>query len=1148
MYRYRNQLILSATDLLTFYGCRHATFLDHHHVDDPTLPGEDDPYLELLQQKGLEHERAYRDRLRARGVHITEIDSNTSLVERTELTRAAMVAGAPVIYQGAFLNGRWHGYADFLLRVPGESVLGDYHYEPVDTKLSHAAKPKHLMQLGIYADLLASVQGRAPENAHIALGSGDTVAFTLRDFQYYLAGARERFERFLEAIPADSVGEPCKACAQCRWREDCETGWAAADHLSLVAGISSAQIAKLNAAGIMKMAELAALPDATRIPSLQPETLGRLRSQARLQDEKRRDGKNHQELLPPLEGKGFARIPPPDPGDLYFDMEGDPLLDGGLEYLFGFAYRKKGQPAFIPFWGHDPAEEKIAFEKAVDFITARLAAYPDAHIYHYAHYEKTALEELAQRHGTREVEVDDLLWRGKLVDLYKVVREGLRVSEPSYSLKNLETFYMAPREGEITNAGASVVVYERWRKLRDPQLLEQIERYNEVDCISTLKLHEWLLRLRSPELPWRTDPAADPGEPERAEKRQAANERIAAMVSRLLSCPEAERDVRELVGQLLEFHRREAKPQWWWQFRRADMREEQLIDDADCIGGLRRDPSTPPFREKQSTVHTFTFPVQDFKLRKGDRPRRAGDRKPAGELVLLDEATRRLQLKVGPKTPAPGDTLSLIPGDPFDNEVQREAVYRYAEAILAGDERYRAVTSVLKRELPRITGREPGNALVAEGEDAVAQAVTAIASLDHSHLLVQGPPGSGKTYLSATAIVELLRQGRRVGVTSNSHKAINRLLEEVGKVAQRRNFVFRGVKKCTDKEDGCTVPMIDNVFSNDEVDSGYNLVAGTAWLLAREEMDQSLDHLFIDEAGQVSLANVVAMGLAARNLVLVGDQMQLAQPIQGTHPGRSGLSALDFLLEEHATVPPERGVFLDVTRRMHPDLCDFISEAVYEGRLRSHASTGAQRLILRPNADSALRTSGISFVLVSHQDCRQKSHEEAARTQEIYTSLLGQRWVNQDGQQCALGVDDILVVSPYNMQVNLLQSKLPAGARVGTVDKFQGQEAAVVIVSMTTSSAEECPRGMEFLYSRNRLNVAISRARTLAIVVASPVLLEAPCASVEQVKLVNMLCFARHYAEAQRRRQTGAQHVSMTDSPVVRPDALLHRRAVDAYD
>src|SRR5437588_158029 len=307
--------------------------------------------------------------------------------------------------------------------------------------------------------------------------------------------------------------------------------------------------------------------------------------------------------------------------------------------------------------------------------------------------------------------------------------------------------------------------------------------------------------------------------------------------------------------------------------------------------------------------------------------------------------------------------------------------------------------------------------------------------------------------------------------------------------------------------------MVDNVRENDEVTAHYNLVAGTAWLFARPEQNQSLDYLFVDEAGQVSLGSLVAMGLAARNIVLVGDKMQLAQPIQGVHPGRSGLSALEFLLADHATVPPERGIFLDVTRRMHPDVCRFISEAVYEGRLHSDPSTAVRELVLGPGADAALKPAGVSFVPVSHQECRQKSAEEAHRVQVLFGSLLQQRWIEAAGYARPITVDDILVVSPYNMQVNLLQSMLPPGARVGTVDKFQGQEAAVVIVSMATSSAEDVPRGMEFLYSRNRLNVAVSRALSLAIMVASPTLLEAPCSRVEQMALVNTLCFARHYAD-----------------------------------
>jgi uncharacterized protein len=352
-------------------------------------------------------------------------------------------------------------------------------------------------------------------------------------------------------------------------------------------------------------------------------------------------------------------------------------------------------------------------------------------------------------------------------------------------------------------------------------------------------------------------------------------------------------------------------------------------------------------------------------------------------------------------------------------------------------------------------------------------------------------------------------------VASNSHKAINNLLAEVETQAKQRGVQFRGAKKCSKDEHRLDGSWITDIFDNAEVSAGnFDLIAGTAWLFARPEFDQSLDTLFVDEAGQVSLANVVAMGVSARNIVLVGDQMQLGQPIQGVHPGDSGQSALEFALGDMATVPADRGIFLPVTRRMHPDVCRFISEAVYEGRLKPEDRNAAQGIILSDEADAALRRSGISWVPVVHEDCSQKSEEEATRIVELYTSLLGQRWTNRDGVEAPIRTEDILVVSPYNMQVNLLKSVLPAAARVGTVDKFQGQEAAVVLVSMTTSTAEDVSRGLEFLYSRNRLNVAISRARCLAVVVASPALLEASCATIDQMKLVNTLCFVKAYAEA----------------------------------
>jgi uncharacterized protein len=601
-------------------------------------------------------------------------------------------------------------------------------------------------------------------------------------------------------------------------------------------------------------------------------------------------------------------------------------------------------------------------------------------------------------------------------------------------------------------------------------------------------------------------------DPEREAKRREAEEKNAQLVRALVEgAPESDLTWRELAGQLVDFHRREAKPEWWAMFNRQDMTEEELIDDAECVGGLEPDPARPPFPEKRSIVYSFRFPAQDFKISLGGDVLIADTLAPAGEVVRLDEDTFEISLKRGKNREPLPHRFSLIPKGPLGDKVLRSAIARYIGAVLKGNEdQYAAITGILRRDYPRFEG--PSG--ISDHADDVARAIDAIERLDCSHFLIQGPPGAGKSYLSAHAIVEMLARGKRVGVSSHSHKAINNLLQAVETTATGRRLRFRGVKKSSYEEQFLNGSIIEDTTENAEAaEGGHDLIAGTAWLFARDELDQQLDYLFVDEAGQVSLANAIAMGVSAKNVILVGDQMQLSQPLRGSHPGRSGLSALEHLLDGAATAPPQRGIFLSTTRRMHPDLCRFISDAFYDGRLMAEAGNERQGLILNPDADPALAPRGLRFISVEHEGCSQKSEPEADRVHQLYQSLLGQCWTDREGRVRRIGVGDILVVSPYNMQVNLLRTRLPEGARVGTVDRFQGQEAAIVLISMATSSGDDLPRQIEFLYSRNRLNVAISRARCLAAIVASPRLLETSCSTIEQMRLVNALCWAKNFAD-----------------------------------
>ena len=1120
MRRYRDGVLLSAGDLVTFLGCRHATTLHVRALDEPMDRAPDDPTLEILQARGLEHEQSYRASLAAEGRTVIDVPDGPGLTvtDRLSLTRQAMRAGADVVSRAVLMHGSWHGVADFLVKIDTPSALGAWSYEPVDTKLAANVAPRHVIRLTVNGALLAAEQGVPPHRLGVVLGSGAPHSFRTDDFLSYVRLASGRLEAFVADAPgrAASTPEPCAHCDECAWKNRCQAEWLAADHLSQVANIRRSQATKLRAAGVDTMAALAALPDGHRVPGMAAETLIKLQRQARLQTAVKGTDETRHELLARVPGKGFDRLPRPAEGDLFFDMEGDPLYPGGLEYLFGVHWMENGRDRFRPFWAHDRAAEKTAFQAFIDFVADHLSRHPDAHIYHYNHYEVTAVRRLASFHATREAVVDDLLRRRKFVDLYVIVREALQISEPRYSLKNVEHFYQGKRAGEVSTATDSIVAYERWRVVRDQRILDEIEAYNAIDCRSTAGLLGWLVSIRPDDVAWFDSAAAGPDETALSRQQEAEAERQ-ALHDRLMTGAEADRPFRMLVHELTDFHRREKKPEWWAMFDRQTRDEEELLTDTECLCGLRL--AGAPVPEAQSFVYTYRFPPQETKLTVGKKPVVIDSLKEAGTITALTLDRHTVSIKRGKRVGPLPEALDLGPPKPIDDAILRAAVRRFADAIAADDGRFRALARLLRREPPRLRGRAPAQPLVPPGVSLLDGAIAAVADLEDSHLFIQGPPGTGKTFTTSRIIVDLIRRGHRIGVSSNSHAAINNLLEGIETAAKDLGVVFHGQKKAN-KDDAATHfdgAFITSVFTSDDLAPSVDLLAGTAWLFANEAHEEAFDYLFVDEAGQVSLANLIAMGTAARNIVLVGDQMQLGQPIKGTHPGESGASALEILLGDEAVVPPDRGIFLDVSYRMNPTICGWISEAIYDGRLTAHPTTVRQELLIAPSGlgqgAPGLAPRGLRFVSVEHIGCGQRSLEEAEAVRALWLDLQGRSWRDRIGAIRTIGPDDIVVVAPYNVQVNLLRATLPAEARVGTVDKFQGQEAAVVIVSMTTSSGDDLPRDVEFLFSRNRINVAVSRARCLAVVVASPRLLEVSCGSLDQLRLVNTLCHAYGWSE-----------------------------------
>jgi uncharacterized protein len=688
---------------------------------------------------------------------------------------------------------------------------------------------------------------------------------------------------------------------------------------------------------------------------------------------------------------------------------------------------------------------------------------------------------------------------------------------------------MEQRETAVTDGNDSVVEFERWleqggREGGDQTILDSIRDYNRDDCLSTLRLRDWLLEQRE-------RCAAEHGnaiewfEPETKDQSEEAKEiadeteRLAAALTAGLPDDIAEADEEErarwLLAQTLEYHHREERPAWWGIFDRAGREPHELVDDAECVADLQADAESPSVADKQSRIYLLRFPVQETKLGAGKKPWDPATVADAGKITELDREQGWLGLRRGPSLADVPLPRALMPGRPYDTREQRKALRRLAEEVLAdgvaGPGVHRACRDLVLGRPPRVTGIELGESLY-EGSPDLQQLEWLVDAMDETCLVIQGPPGSGKTWTGARLIAHLIDRDKRVGVTSTSHKAIHNMLQEVEKVAAERGLTFRGLKKCSADNpesfyegDGLIKSIDDNsALTADDV----ALPAGTAWHFAREETDGKLDYLFVDEAGQVSLADALAVGTAARSIVLLGDPQQLPQVSQGAHPAGSARSALEHVLDGRQTIPPSDGVFLDRTWRMHPDVAEFCSELMYEGRLVSAPGRERQRIVLAAGSDSPLDGTGLRWAPVEHHGNSQSSIEEAEAIATLLAQLDGSSYVDCEDAEHPLTQDDVLVVTPFNAQVKCLETRLPGGTRIGTVDKFQGQEAQVVFFSLATSSGAEVPRSLEFLLSRNRLNVAVSRAKCLAVVVTSPGLLDLDCATIEQMRLVNALCLA----------------------------------------
>ncbi len=1113
--------LLTPSKITAWLDCAHYLTL-RHEVDSGQREQAHSTFGEMAQMlldKGLLHEQAILAAYRRDGRSVFEVPQRRRGEPFSEwVTRVGPVLdeGHDVIFQMPFVHGGVRGIADFLERVVHDD--GTATYEPVDAKLARAsAKPGHVLQLCFYAEAIAARMGRQPEHVHIELGSGQRETIRVDDVSAYWRRLRGQLAALIAAPPEEATRpEPCDHCAFCEFEPVCEAVWRGADSLVYVAGARHTDRARLESDGVETIAALAALD--REVADIDAKRLQRLVGQATLQVQARLAPEGNPppfRLLepesPPAEDpadldtvpvepalSGFAALPEPDRGDVFLDYEGHPFwkADVGLFFLFGLIEQEDGRWRYRAFWAHDQEEEAQATRELVHYLADRRQRFPGMHVYHYNHTERTALVRLAADYGVVELELEHLIATGLFVDLYPIVTGALQVGVESYGLKHIERLTGFERSHDIDRGAGAVVEYEHWTRDQEPSRLERIARYNEDDVRATRAVRDWLIDHRPDEVAWR-EAVLEP-EPPDAE----LDERIEALHARGRGTPE------HLMGDLLGYWRREKRVVAADCLRLSMAEEHEQMESPGAIARLRfegfRDRVSPKTgRTLKGKDADFSFPQQaiDADIGAGSKLIQVQQEHEWAFFMLaaIDREAGRLTLTWNEGCDEQGVfPTSLVHYVHFPEGAKLTALSDLADQLLT-DRGTEVGHAVLRRAPSRfVPGKGPADGVFVGDYRAICAWAP---YLDRSYVPVQGPPGTGKTFTGSHVIHALVQQGKRVGVTAMSHHAIDNLMQAVVDRFAEEGDSLRAVRKAA----ATPVAGVDCVNNNLRCATGdYDVVAGTPWLFASQAMrDHPVDVLVIDEAGQLGLADTIAASISATNVILLGDPQQLPQVSQASHPNRSGVSALDHLLGEDArTFPADRGVLLDVTWRMHPDVCDFISEVMYEGRLISQESCARQ---------STSAGTGLRWIPAQHSGNSTESPEEVGIVTGVIDGLIGTPWTDQKGVARPLTAADLIVVTPYNDQRRLLTQALganpaTAGVEVGTVDKFQGREAAVVLFSMATSSAEYMPRNADFLFSKNRLNVAISRARCLAYLICTEDLLDTRARSVTEMTLISSLC------------------------------------------
>lgn len=1050
----------------------------------------------------------------------SQVKTINNPLDELEESKTLIKDKVEVIVQPTFKRDQFIGRADFLIFDKDQNL-----FEVMDAKLAKQVKPEFLLQVCGYSWMLASdeYQSELPKYGWFYLGDGKNVNFKLSEYYKFFIDLKDEFLEAVGNYSLDTIPVPKKWENFEEFSESAEKYWKDNKKLELIADISSRQIEILEKNGYTKIDQIPTIKEQS-FSKLSSETLDKIKRQANAQlistdTDTHVELRNEEESIHQL----HSLLPEEQPGDIYFDLEGYPFADitseYTMEYLYGVVYKdKNGKLCFKDdLWADNDVEEKIIFSKFVKWVEERIKKYPNLRIYHYAHYEKTSLVKSAQKFGIHEIEIDKWLNEKRLVDLYQVVRKSFIIGKDSYSLKRIEEVAGYTRELDLNSGIDSIYYFERYLNSNDlslkNKLKDEILMYNKDDCLATEVVCNWL-RNQKKNYPYNfTVPEIEEDIPKESDLE------LLELETKInnLQIKKYDKEILEYVSTISGYYRREERVRYQEYFRLKNLPIDDKINDSSSFGllSLLRQP------ELLEGKYLLTYECHDDTFKK---------------LKLGDEIVLFLNTSVFEEKELTGNIIEIY-SSPFSFkisisekhlkeilDVEGNLVLNNPTGIIQPYPRnFRSVANNSKKrlinicnylienkELPllveNILNNKPQKILIDSNlNDLDSKGIFNIAKkLENAHLTIQGPPGTGKSTIMGEVIYKLFKEGKKIGIAAPSYfSALNLVKKVVPHLSEEEKVLFYHTSSSQDLIDALeSTPKIEiqkSAMSKTKREN-FNVIASYTHKFAQEIFENHFDYLVIDEVGQVPMATTLSLCHAAKNLLLIGDHNQLPQVINGSHPNKNSLSTMEYLIDGDETVSKDKGLFLGTTFRMHEDVNKFISKYFYDDLLRNHDITNSRTL---NHSRTEMQPTGIQFIAVHHTGNTQSSIEEVEKVEEIINELLNST-VSIEGEERKLSEDDVLIVSPYNSQVYELRKKLGEKFRVGTVDKFQGQEAPVVIVSLTASNYEEAPRGIDFILNFNRINVALSRSQCLSIVVGSPELTHLHNQSLNSIRLTNL--------------------------------------------